>query len=114
MNELEMKIEPSFVEEDLAIVFSFDFMRFSKKMGEAVVYTFSETQDPSWESFSSTEYIELMPALKNQNGKIAVIHDITILEEYKKQSMNKMFHFLKIIGISKVYFLQSKSNVAVI
>ncbi|RDI40151.1 hypothetical protein [Falsibacillus pallidus] len=113
MNELEMKIEPSFLDQDNVIVFSFDFMSFSNKIGEGVVYTYSEHNHPHPLTYNSRECFDLMPVLKNQNGNIAVIHDLTILEEYKEYSMKKMLHFLKIIGISKVYFANSISNIAV-
>ncbi|WP_433744905.1 hypothetical protein [Falsibacillus pallidus] len=114
MNEMEMKIEPSFLEEDNAIVFSFNFMVFADKIGEAVVYTYSEHNHPHPLTYNSRECYDLMPVLNNQKGKMAVIHDVTILEENKEQGLKKILYFLKIIGISKVYFAETLSNVAIV
>lgn len=43
MLDINMKVNPSFFNDECAIVFSFSFVRESKKIGEAIIYTCEES-----------------------------------------------------------------------
>lgn len=90
MIDVEMKIRPSFYDEECAIVFSFYFDVGAGKVGEAVIYT-CEEKKPVLTSFNDSLCKE----------KIAFVKEISIVEEYKDASMKKMKDFLNILGIKK-------------
>ncbi|PLT35826.1 hypothetical protein [Bacillus sp. V5-8f] len=90
MAEVNMKIRPSFYEGECAIVFSFSFVSASGPVGEAVVYTCEDKK-------SVTSTLSDSPCRE----KIAFVKELEITEEYKDASMEKMKHFLSILGINK-------------
>ncbi|RFU60753.1 hypothetical protein [Peribacillus glennii] len=90
MAEVNMKIRPSFQEEECAIVFSFSFNSASGQVGVAVVYT-CEEKKPMELTFGDSLCRE----------KIAFVKEFEITEEYRDASMKKMTHFLNILGIKK-------------
>ncbi|WP_077215013.1 hypothetical protein [Bacillus dakarensis] len=94
--DIEMKIQPSFIDHECAIVFSFYFSKNAKKIGEAVVFTYGEAPCEEIESNRRTT-THHHPA--GQKKKIAYLKEHTICEEYIKISLNKIHHFLNIIGI---------------
>jgi hypothetical protein len=93
MNSIEMNIVPSYVDDELAIVFHIEFTQYSQKIGEAKVYTYNHGK--AGESTSRT-------AASSANQKYGVLKEFNVIDEYSQISMNKMRHFLKIIGISNI------------
>ena len=91
MLEINMKVNPSFFDDECAIVFSFSFVRESKKIGEAIIYTCEE----------SGEQEQIYKINDEQKEKIAYLREFSIMEEYHELSMKKIQHFLNIIGIKK-------------
>ncbi|MGG3942811.1 hypothetical protein ABEV54_15375 [Peribacillus psychrosaccharolyticus] len=90
MLDINMKVNPSFFDDECAIVFSFSFVRESKKIGEAIIYTCEESGEE-----------EIYAIHDEQKEKIAYLREFSIMEEYHESSMKKIQHFLKIIGIKK-------------
>lgn len=90
--DIEMKIQPSFIDHECAIVFSFYFSRDAKKIGEAVVYTYDEKP-------CEDEDLKITANADQQSRKVAYLKEISICEEYIKLSLSKIYHFLNVIGI---------------
>ncbi|RIW36069.1 hypothetical protein D3H55_06315 [Bacillus salacetis] len=92
MSEIEMKVIPSYIDDELAIVFHFEFKTSQMKVGEATVYTYKLT-----DSHSQTAGPKGF-----RKNKYAVLKELEILEEYRYIALNKVSHFLKVIGIPAV------------
>ncbi|MEK3798634.1 hypothetical protein MHI18_10245 [Peribacillus sp. FSL H8-0477] len=90
MLDINMKVNPSFFDDECAIVFSFSFIRESKKIGEAIIYTCEESGEE-----------EIYAIHDEQKEKIAYLREFSIVEEYHEPSMRKIQHFLNILGIKK-------------
>ena len=95
MIDINMKVQPSFYDDECAIVFSFYFVEATRKIGEAVVYTCDKSNCKIVNHFIDTS--------KKQDGqgheKIAYIKEFSIVDEYQATSMEKIQHFLNVIGI---------------
>ncbi|WP_153126516.1 hypothetical protein [Peribacillus tepidiphilus] len=96
MVDISMTVNPSFFDEECAIVFSFYFKHASKKVGEAIIYTCAE-DGSILEGFKNT--------CQNYE-KVAYFREFSIIEEYEEQSLHKIEQFLKVLGIKK-YFWQN-------
>ncbi|MFJ8070442.1 hypothetical protein ACIQZD_16025 [Peribacillus sp. NPDC096447] len=92
MIDINMKVQPSFYDDECAIVFSFYFDEATRKIGEAVVYTCKESDDKE----SSQDHIDT-----DVQEKIAYLKEFSIVDEYQATSMKKIQHFLNVIGIKK-------------
>ncbi|MGG4265313.1 hypothetical protein [Peribacillus simplex] len=92
MIDINMKVQPSFYDEECAIVFSFYFDEATRKIGEAVVYTCKKSDEKEY----SHDYIDT-----DIQEKIAYIKEFSIVDEYQATSMKKIQHFLNVIGIKK-------------
>ena len=92
MIDINMKVQPSFYDDECAIVFSFYFDKATRKIGEAVVYTCKKSDDKE----SSQEHIDT-----DVQEKIAYLKEFSIVDEYQATSMKKIQHFLNVIGIKK-------------
>ncbi|WP_108670262.1 hypothetical protein [Peribacillus acanthi] len=95
MMDISMQVNPSFFDEECAIVFSFYFKNESMKIGEAVIYTCAE----------DGTCVEQNNEILNCYEKVAYLKEFTIMKEYEEQSMNKIEHFLHILGIKKCFWL---------
>ncbi|WP_285767886.1 hypothetical protein [Peribacillus sp. SI8-4] len=92
MIDINMKVQPSFYDDECAIVFSFYFDEATRKIGEAVVYTCEESKEEE----CNQDHIDT-----DVQGKIAYIKEFSIVDEYQATSMKKIQHFLSVIGIKK-------------
>ncbi|MGG3495767.1 hypothetical protein ABES08_08215 [Peribacillus simplex] len=92
MIDINMKVQPSFYDEECAIVFSFYFDEATRKIGEAVVYTCKKSNEKEY----SHDHIDT-----DVQEKIAYIKEFAIVDEYQATSMKKIQHFLNVIGIKK-------------
>lgn len=96
MVDINMKIHPSFYDDECAIVFSFSFIRDTQKIGSATIYTCEETGS------SPGRPAEWLYEEENDpREKIAYVRECSIHDEYYEQSMEKISGFLKVIGINK-------------
>lgn len=94
MSEIEMKVIPSYIDDELAIVFHFEFKTSQMKVGEAKVCTYKLT-----DSHLKTRSAGPKGFRKN---KYAVLKELEIIEEYRYIALNKISNFLKVIGIPAV------------
>ncbi|WP_080843954.1 hypothetical protein [Cytobacillus gottheilii] len=97
--ELDMKVEPRFVDHECAIIFSFYFRNASLKVGEAVIYTCEEDIPSLDQLLAGVENSEQDTCKK----KIAYITEMTIVDNYRDESFMKINEFLSIIGINTWY-----------
>lgn len=96
MNEISMKIHPSYFDDECAIVFSLYFNQATREIGEAVIYT---CEDPSISKVRN--HLGPMCEEDDQKEKIAYLKEFSIVEEYRDLSMKKITHFLNVLGIKK-------------
>jgi hypothetical protein len=89
-----MKVNPSYLDDELVIAFTFQFQLSQNKIGEAVVFTYPELS-------SSNEEKELYYNDRTmlKNNKFAILKEFNVIKEYEKDSMAKLLYFLKVIGI---------------
>ncbi|PLS17779.1 hypothetical protein CVD28_08740 [Bacillus sp. M6-12] len=90
MVDISMKVHPSFFDEECTIVFSFYFDREARKIGEAVIYTYEEKLRETREEGTN-----------GNREKVAYLKEFSIVEEFEKESMKRIEHFLSAIGIKK-------------
>ncbi|WP_163102080.1 hypothetical protein [Peribacillus alkalitolerans] len=93
MMDISMQVNPSFFDEECAIVFSFYFKKDFMKIGEAVIYTCAE----------DGAYVEERNEKRECYEKVAYLKEFTIIKEYEEHSINKIEHFLHILGIKKCF-----------
>ena len=96
MIDINMKVQPSFYDDECAIVFSFYFDRAAKKVGEAVVYTCKKSNE---KKYNQDDIDTDEPLDPTSQEKIAYIKEFSIVDEYQASSMKKIQHFLDVIGI---------------
>jgi hypothetical protein len=89
MKMVDMKVVPSYLDEDMIIAFHFEFHFFKQKIGSATVYTYSENDTP----YDSNAVKE---------NKKAVIKDFSVIDDFSPPSMTKLVQFLKKIGIRNI------------
>ncbi|WP_421381971.1 hypothetical protein ACOJQI_21530 [Bacillus salacetis] len=92
MREVEMKVIPSFIDDELAIVFHFDFKESQMKIGEATVYTYKHTDSQANPQTSGPKGF--------RKNKYAILKEFEVIEDYKSTAFKKINHFLNVIGIS--------------
>ncbi len=96
MKELNMKVNPLYSEVDLSIQFHFEFEQGDSKVGEALVSTYA-IQDQS-EMPRSSKGINY-----RKTSKCAVIDRFEVSNDTEYVCMNKLNHFLKVIGMKEVH-----------
>lgn len=96
--DLEMKVQPAFLDDECAIVFSFYFCKASRKMGEAIIYTYDE-KAADQKRVTDIEAYMRKKRKSHGAGKVAYMKEFSICEEYEDISLNKIMNFLEIIGI---------------
>ena len=109
MIDINMKVQPSFYDDECAIVFSFYFDEAARKIGEAVVYTCDKTNCKE----VTLNYVDTH---EEQDGrgqeKIAYIKEFSIVDEYQATSLEKIQHFLNVIGIKDCVKYSHQERVA--
>lgn len=106
MNEVEMKVLPSFKEEECSIIFSFHFKNGHQKIGEAVICTCSEAFLTARHGMKEFNFSAMSGKSQDLQSTIAYFKEFQIVEEYKRASFRKILEFLKIIGIKKFMYQQ--------
>jgi hypothetical protein len=96
MKELNMKVNPLYSEVDLSIQFHFEFVQGESKIGEALVSTYS-IEDNS-EVPRHTKGISY-----RKTSKCAVIDRFEVINDTETVCMNKLNHFLQVIGMKEVH-----------
>jgi hypothetical protein len=92
MCEIEMNVIPSFIDDELAIVFHFEFRESHMKIGEATVYTYKHTDSQNNPQTHGPKGF--------RKNKYALLKEFEVIEEYKFIALKKINHFLQVIGIS--------------
>ncbi len=96
--ELDMKIQPMFLDDECAIVFSFYFKKAAQKIGEAIIYTCTCNYTPLEKQHFDLVHNEF------QNGeKVAFVESFTVVEEFRSATYEKIREFLSVIGIQNFY-----------
>ncbi|UTE73349.1 hypothetical protein M1I95_02025 [Rossellomorea marisflavi] len=95
MNSISMKVNPLYSEIDLSIQFHFEFLQGDCKVGEALASTYpienhQQALKPKHLSFPKVE-------------KCAVIDLFDVVGDLEKGCLNKLHHFLKVIGMKEVH-----------
>ncbi len=96
MQKIEMKVNPSFVDEQLSIAFFFEFLLLGKKIGEALVYTYAEHDS------NICDLEEGRVALRK--NKYARVHEFQVFDEYHEETSSQLSRFLQVIGIEQVEY----------
>jgi hypothetical protein len=100
MVEIEMKVNPSYVDDELGIGFEFEFKCSQKKIGEAFVITYAYDQQ-----ITHSKGLSYPKSL--HSNKQAVIKHFDVITEYKDGCVKKLMHFLNVIGISSIHELHA-------
>jgi hypothetical protein len=96
MKELNMKVNPLYSEVDLSIQFHFEFEQGESKVGEALVSTYSIQESSDTPQF--TKGISY-----RKTSKCAVIDRFEVMNDTENACMNKLNHFLQVIGMKEVH-----------
>ncbi|MCA1040491.1 hypothetical protein LCM00_13340 [Bacillus infantis] len=105
--DFEMRVLPSFCDEQCTIVFSFSFRIGKKKIGEAIILTCSAGLKEASQSVLLQKNDPLPePSL---NGTIAYVKEFEVIEEFKGRSFAKVMEFLKIIGVEQFVYGMNRS-----
>ena len=96
MKSISMKVNPLYSDVDLSIVFQFEFSKGDCKIGEAMVSTYPLTT--SNRTFNKSKNL-----VTSKVEKCAVIDVFEILSDFGDPCMNKLKHFLTIIGIKEIH-----------
>ncbi|TYR75225.1 hypothetical protein FZC79_10690 [Rossellomorea vietnamensis] len=94
MSEINMKVIPSYVDDELAILFHFEFKFSQMKVGEATVCTYKLTDSQNDSQATGPKGF--------RKNKYAILTELDVMEEYKLTALKKISHFLKVIGISSL------------
>ncbi len=95
MKDINMKVNPLYLDVDLSIAFQFEFEKSGSKVGEALVSTY-----PSNENNVTVRKTKQISYTKSE--KIAVIDNFEVIGGVEKICMKKLTHFLKVIGITDI------------
>lgn len=104
MNEVEMKVMPTYRDEECSIIFSFHFKNGRQKIGEAVICTCSEAFLTARSDMKEFTFISKAGKHSSLQNTIAYFTEFQIVEEYKRASLRKIIEFLNIIGIKKFLY----------
>ncbi|HYK74963.1 MAG TPA: hypothetical protein VEV44_17855 [Pseudoneobacillus sp.] len=88
IRDIDMKVLPSFKEEECQITFSFRFSKEKTNIGEAIIHT------AMGDLFKKS----------NTLHTVAYCEQFSIVEEYRNISLKKLMDFLKVIGIQRFSF----------
>jgi hypothetical protein len=85
LHEIEMKVSPTFIDNECKIVFCFRFIKDKIHIGEVIVHTCMENLKK-----------------KKRPLTIAYCSEMRILKEYETISLEKLYGFLNMIGIQSL------------
>jgi hypothetical protein len=106
MKGISMKVNPLYSDLDMSIQFHFEFSKGDCKVGEAMVSTYALNNQVSYrKSHSGTSTLI---------EKCAVIDRFDVVSELGEVSMNKLRHFLKVIGMKEIHcgYEMNRENVS--
>ena len=95
MKNISMKVNPLYSDVDLSIVFQFEFSKGDCKIGEAMVSTYAMNNNAT--------YLKSQQVTAAKIEKCAVIDQFEIAGELEKPCMQKLKHFLKVIGMKEIH-----------
>lgn len=103
--ELNVKVQPKFIDGECSIEFSFSFDWENKKIGEAVILTCEEEMD--------AQLIEEKPMLnpkkrETKYPKIAFVTDLAVIDGHKTAAINEIKKFLNVIGIQNIRYQDNR------
>jgi hypothetical protein len=96
MKDINMKVNPLYSEVDLSIQFHFEFTQGESKIGEALASTYSISDDTG--TPRQTKHITYL-----KTNKCAVIDRFEVMNDTEDLCMNKLQHFLQVIGMREVH-----------
>ena len=103
--ELNVQVQPKFIDGECSIEFSFFFDRGNMKIGEAVILTCEEEMD--------AQLIEETPMLnpkkrETKYPKIAFVTDLVVIDGHKTAVINEIKKFLNVIGIQNINYQDNR------
>ncbi|MCA1055161.1 hypothetical protein LCM10_09190 [Rossellomorea aquimaris] len=96
MKDLNMKVNPLYSEVDLSIQFHFEFSQGENKIGEALVSTYSIANNSETSGLSGV-------ISYRKESKCAVIDRFEVMNDITTPCMNKLHHFLHVIGMKEIH-----------
>jgi hypothetical protein len=98
MSNINMKVNPLYSDVDLSIQFHFEFIQGETKIGESLVSTYINPNEPNVQQKANSTSITFI-----RKQKCAVIDRFEIINDSHDYCMNKLKHFLQVIGIKEVH-----------
>jgi hypothetical protein len=98
MSNINMKVNPLYSDVDLSIQFHFEFIQGENKIGESLVSTYMNPNEQNEQQKTNTASITFI-----RRQKCAVIDRFEIINDSHEYCMNKLKHFLQVIGIKEVH-----------
>ncbi|MGG1630953.1 hypothetical protein [Rossellomorea sp. NRS-1567] len=95
MKSISMKVNPLYSDMDMSIQFHFEFSKGDCKVGEAMVSTYAMNNNVSYRKSRGVTATKV--------EKCAVIDRMEVINEMEDLCMNKLQHFLKVIGMTEVH-----------
>jgi ABC-type Mn2+/Zn2+ transport system ATPase subunit len=90
--QIEMKVFPTYLEDECTIIFSFRFIKDKVNIGEVIIHTCMG---------------EIMKK-KKKLQTIAYCRKFSIMEEYLPITVAKLMEFLHMIGVQRFNFVKNK------
>ena len=99
--DLNVRVQPKFIDGECSIEFLFSFDRENMKIGEANILTCEEEM--------AAQLIEEEPMLNPKKRetnypKIAFVTDLVVMDGHKTAAINEIEKFLSVIGIQKIQY----------
>ncbi|WP_299744210.1 hypothetical protein [uncultured Rossellomorea sp.] len=95
MNNISMKVNPLYSDLDMSIQFQFEFSKGDCKVGQAMVSTYAINNNVEYRKSQSVTIAKV--------EKCAVIDQFEIAGDLGEPCMNKLRHFLKVIGMKEIH-----------
>ncbi len=95
MKSISMKVNPLYSDLDMSIQFQFEFSKGDCKVGQAMVSTYAIN--------NNEEYRKTQSVTAAKVEKCAVIDQFEIAGDLGEPCMNKLRHFLKVIGMKEIH-----------
>jgi hypothetical protein len=95
MKSISMKVNPLYSDLDMSIQFQFEFSKGDCKVGQAMVSTYAIN--------NHVEHRKTQSVTTSKVEKCAVIDQFEIAGDLGESCMNKLRHFLKVIGMKEIH-----------
>lgn len=95
MKSISMKVNPLYSDLDMSIQFQFEFSKGDCKVGQAMVSTYAIN--------NNVVYRKSLSVTAAKVEKCAVIDQFEIAGDLEEPCMNKLRHFLKVIGMKEIH-----------